>query len=51
MTLCPIALMTGCRKCPAFSYCPVKGIIGDYKKHEKTQATQKIKTSGKDQKR
>ena len=34
MTLCPIALITGCRKCPAFRACPVKGIIGDYEKEE-----------------
>ena len=31
MTLCPIALAVGCKKCPAFSVCPVKGVIGDYK--------------------
>jgi hypothetical protein len=32
MTLCPIALAVGCKKCPAFTICPVKGIIGDYKR-------------------
>ncbi len=32
MTLCPIALAVGCRKCPIVSFCPGKGIIGDYKK-------------------
>jgi hypothetical protein len=32
MTLCPIALAVGCKKCPVFSFCPAKGIIGDYKK-------------------
>jgi len=31
MTLCPIALVVGCRKCPAFTVCPVKSIIGDHK--------------------
>jgi hypothetical protein len=31
MTLCPIALTAGCKKCPAFSVCPLKGVIGDYK--------------------
>ena len=31
MTLCPIALVAGCRKCPAFEMCPLKGVIGDYK--------------------
>ncbi len=34
MTLCPIALVVGCRKCPAFPVCPLKGVIGDYKKDE-----------------
>ena len=34
MTLCPIALVAGCRKCPAFSACPLKGVIGDYKPDE-----------------
>ena len=29
MTLCPIALAVGCKKCPAFSVCPLKGVIGD----------------------
>jgi hypothetical protein len=31
MTLCPIAIAAGCRKCPAFNACPLKGVIGDYK--------------------
>jgi hypothetical protein len=30
MTLCPVAIATGCKKCPIFSICPVKGLIGDY---------------------
>jgi hypothetical protein len=29
MTLCPIAIAVGCRKCPAFGICPLKGVIGD----------------------
>jgi hypothetical protein len=37
MTLCPIALVVGCKKCPAFTVCPVKGVIGDYKKPEEPQ--------------
>ena len=35
MTLCPIALAVGCKKCPAFSACPLKGTIGDYKPDDK----------------
>jgi hypothetical protein len=34
MTLCPIAIAVGCKKCPAFSVCPVKSVIGDYKPDE-----------------
>lgn len=29
MTLCPIAVVAGCRKCPAFKICPLKSVIGD----------------------
>ena len=36
MTLCPIALAVGCKKCPAFSVCPLKGTIGDYKPEDKS---------------
>jgi hypothetical protein len=31
MVICPIAIAVGCRKCPAFSVCPLKSVIGDYK--------------------
>jgi len=34
MTLCPIAVAIGCRKCPAFAVCPLKGVIGNHKKEE-----------------
>jgi len=40
MTLCPIALVVGCKKCPAFSICPLKGVIGDYRKEEETHIKQ-----------
>ena len=32
MTLCPIAVVVGCKKCPAFSVCPLKSVIGDMPK-------------------
>lgn len=32
MTLCPVAVAVGCQKCPAFSICPLKGVIGDQQK-------------------
>lgn len=40
MTLCPIALAVGCRKCPAFKACPLKSVIGDYRKPDDAQAKQ-----------
>jgi hypothetical protein len=47
MTLCPIALAVGCKKCPAFSACPLKSVIGDVKKPdadaEKPQASKDSK--------
>ena len=30
MVLCPIAIAVGCKRCPIFATCPVKGLIGDY---------------------
>ncbi len=32
MTICPIAIAVGCKKCPAFAVCPLKSVIGDQKK-------------------
>lgn len=29
MTLCPIAIVAGCQKCPVFKVCPLKTVIGD----------------------
>ena len=37
MTLCPIAIAAGCKKCPAFKVCPLKGVIGDYKEEPPTE--------------
>ncbi len=32
MTLCPVAIVAGCKNCPVVKICPAKGIIGDYRK-------------------
>jgi hypothetical protein len=45
MTVCPVALAVGCRKCPIFSVCPVKGVIGDYKPEEPAPSA-KTKSAG-----
>jgi hypothetical protein len=34
MTLCPVALAAGCKKCPVVSVCPLKTVIGDYPKSD-----------------
>ncbi|MEP7295286.1 MAG: hypothetical protein ABI702_03795 [Burkholderiales bacterium] len=34
MVLCPVAIAVGCKKCPAFAVCPLKGVIGDQKPPE-----------------
>jgi hypothetical protein len=39
MVICPIAIAVGCRKCPIFGICPVKGVIGDYKPDETAKKT------------
>jgi hypothetical protein len=31
MTLCPVAIAVGCKKCPVFAVCPLKTVIGDYR--------------------
>ena len=41
MTLCPIAIAVGCKKCPAFSICPLKGSIGDYRAKDGARTEQK----------
>jgi hypothetical protein len=41
MTVCPIAIVSGCAKCPIFKVCPVKGVIGDYVKPEEKKPAAK----------
>jgi hypothetical protein len=38
MTLCPVAIVAGCEKCPAFKVCPLKSVIGDYKEPEESSS-------------
>ena len=39
MTICPIAIAVGCKNCLAFTMCPLKGAIGDYKAPDKAATT------------
>ena len=43
MTLCPIAIVAGCKKCPAFSVCPLKSVIGDQPKTDAPKAAEPTK--------
>jgi len=45
MTICPIAVVAGCSKCPAFKICPLKGVLGD--KPPAAQAQPETKPAGK----
>lgn len=37
MTLCPVALAVGCKKCALFKVCPAKSLIGDYNPEDKPE--------------
>lgn len=45
MTLCPVALAVGCRKCPIYRPCPLKGVIGDDKPEPPRQQTRAAATT------
>lgn len=49
MTLCPIAVVATCNKCPAVSFCPLKSVLGDHKpedqKGDATSSDAKDKSS------
>jgi hypothetical protein len=52
MTVCPIAIAAGCKKCPAFSVCPLKGVLGDQKKgDDAAPATKGDAPAGRDHKK
>lgn len=41
MTVCPIAIVAGCKKCPIFGICPLKTVIGDYDPEAERAAAKK----------
>ena len=47
MTLCPVALAVGCKRCPVFAICPAKSLIGDYHPDAKKSAKAEPKSAGK----
>ena len=34
MTICPIAIAVGCKKCPAFKFCPLTTVLGDQEEQD-----------------
>ena len=51
MILCPIAIAVGCKRCPAFTVCPLKSVIGNYRKEEETQTKGQANAAKRDGKR
>lgn len=47
MTLCPVALAVGCKRCPVFAICPAKSLIGDYRPESKQSAKPEAKSAHK----
>lgn len=47
MTLCPVALAIGCKRCLVFAICPAKSLIGDYRPDAKKPAQPQNKSGRK----
>ncbi len=39
MTICPIAIAVGCKKCPAFKFCPLTTVLGDQQEEDEVDAS------------
>ena len=46
MTICPIALVVGCEKCPVFKFCPLTTVLGDQKKEPKNKNEESTSLTG-----
>ena len=42
MTICPIAIAVGCKKCPAFKFCPLTTVLGDQEEKDEIDTSNKI---------
>ena len=42
MTICPIAIGVGCKKCPAFKFCPLTTVLGDQEKKDEIDPSNKV---------
>ena len=39
MTICTIAIAVGCKKCPAFKFCPLTTVLGDQQEEDEVDAS------------
>ena len=39
MIICPIAIAVGCKKCPAFKFCPLTTVLGDQQKEDEVDVS------------
>ena len=42
MTICPIALAVGCKKCPTFKFCPLTTVLGDQEEKDEIDPSNKV---------
>ena len=42
MTICPIAIAVGCKKCIAFKLCPLTTVLGDQQEEDKVDSSNKF---------
>ena len=42
MTICPIALAVGCKRCPAFEFCPLTTVLGDQQEEDEIDSSNKV---------
>ncbi len=49
MTVCPVAIMAGCNKCPAVSVCPLKSVLGNYVEENSSEQKPQSESKSSDQ--
>ena len=42
MTIYPIAIAVGCKKCPAFKFCPLTTVLGDQEEKDEIDPSNKV---------
>ena len=47
MTICPVAIAVGCKRCPVFAVCPAKSTLGDQPAKPEAAAAPPVKPAAK----